>query len=60
VRSRLFQPFVTGPGSEGLGMGLYMARLIVESHGGTIRLVDRPRGARFEMHIPAAGTTPAS
>jgi signal transduction histidine kinase len=35
-------------------MGLYMARLIVESHGGTIRLVDRPRGARFEMHLPAA------
>lgn len=53
-RPRLFQPFSAGKTSEGLGMGLYMARLIVESHGGTIRLVDRPRGARFEMHIPAA------
>ena len=53
-RPRLFQPFSAGKASEGLGMGLYMARLIVESHGGTIRLVDRPRGARFELHIPAA------
>lgn len=52
-RPRLFQPFSAGKTSEGLGMGLYMARLIVESHGGTIRLVDRPSGARFEMHIPA-------
>jgi signal transduction histidine kinase len=52
-RPRLFQPFSAGKASEGLGMGLYMARLIVESHGGTIRLVDRPRGARFELHIPA-------
>jgi signal transduction histidine kinase len=41
-------------------MGLYMARLIVESHGGTIRLVDRPAGgARFELHIPAS-TAPSA
>jgi two-component system sensor kinase FixL len=50
---RLFQPFTAGKGSEGLGMGLYMARLIVESHGGTIRHVAPPRGgARFELHLP--------
>ncbi len=60
LRSRIFQPFVTGKGSEGLGMGLYMARLIVESHGGTIRLAERPRGARFEMHIPAAAPAQAA
>jgi signal transduction histidine kinase len=59
LRPRLFQPFVTGKGSEGLGMGLYMARLIVESHGGRIRLVDRPRGSRFELQIPAVEKTAA-
>jgi len=53
LQARLFQPFTAGKGSEGLGMGLYMARLIVESHGGTIRHVAPPRGgARFELHLP--------
>jgi len=54
LRPGLFQPFATGKNSEGLGMGLYMARLIVESHGGQIRLVDRPQGSRCELQIPAA------
>jgi two-component system sensor kinase FixL len=57
LRPRLFQPFATGKNSEGLGMGLYMARLIVESHGGRIRLVDRPQGTRFELHIPSIAQT---
>ncbi|MEI6224648.1 MAG: hybrid sensor histidine kinase/response regulator [Deltaproteobacteria bacterium] len=53
-RPRLFQPFSAGKDSPGLGMGLYMARLIAESHGGSIRLVDPALGgARFELHVPA-------
>lgn len=52
VRERLFQPFASTKGDEGLGLGLYMARLIVESHGGRLDLLDRPRGARFEVVIP--------
>jgi len=51
-RARLFQPFASTKGEQGLGLGLYMARLIVLSHGGRIELVDRPRGARFEVTIP--------
>ena len=42
---RLFQPFTAGEGLAGLGMGLYMARLIVESHGGSIRLRRTARAA---------------
>ncbi len=58
LRPRLFQPFAAGKDSPGLGMGLYMARLIVESHGGLIRLVDRPSGGcRFEFRIPASEPT---
>ena len=54
LRPRLFQPFSAGKDSPGLGMGLYMARLIAESHGGSIRLVDPAGGgARFELHVPA-------
>lgn len=50
--ARLFQPFASTKGDQGLGLGLYMARLIVLSHRGRIELVDRPRGARFEVAIP--------
>jgi signal transduction histidine kinase len=58
LRPRLFQPFTAGKDSPGLGMGLYMARLIAESHGGSIRLVDPAGGgARFELHVPATAPT---
>jgi signal transduction histidine kinase len=57
LRDRLFQPFVSSKGGEGLGLGLYMSRLIVESHHGSIRAVDRPGGgARFEVVVPAPAT----
>ncbi len=53
VRQRLFQPFASTKGEEGLGMGLYMARLIVELHHGRIAAVDRDLGGtRFEVVIP--------
>jgi signal transduction histidine kinase len=53
LRARLFQPFVSDKGERGLGMGLYMARLIIESHHGQIRVVDRPQGgSRFEVVLP--------
>jgi signal transduction histidine kinase len=56
LRERLFQPFVSGKGDQGLGMGLYMARLIVESHGGRIAASTGQRGgARFEVVLPVGG-----
>jgi signal transduction histidine kinase len=52
LAGRLFQPFASNKGG-GLGMGLYMARLIVESHQGRISAADRPEGgARFEVVLP--------
>jgi signal transduction histidine kinase len=54
VRARLFQPFASSKGEAGLGLGLYMARLIVVSHRGRLELVERTRGARFEVSLPAA------
>jgi len=55
MRDHLFQPFVSSKGDQGLGMGLYLARLIVESHQGRIAALDRPEGGtRFEVVIPTA------
>ncbi len=60
VRERLFQPFASGKGEQGLGLGLYMARLVVDSHRGRIGAPAQApgRGARFEVVLPVAG--PAS
>ncbi|MBK9515777.1 MAG: hybrid sensor histidine kinase/response regulator [Anaeromyxobacter sp.] len=56
LRARLFQPFATGRGEQGLGMGLYMARLIAETHGGRIAVGSGQRGgARFEVVLPSNG-----
>jgi len=53
IRAHLFEPFVSNKSGQGLGLGLYMSRLIVESHSGKIALVDRQgRGARFEVVLP--------
>jgi signal transduction histidine kinase len=43
----------------GLGLGLYIAKQIVESHGGTISVDSEPgRGATFELRVPLAVDVP--
>lgn len=50
--ARIFQPYATSK-SHGLGMGLMIARTIVESHGGSLRQVrHRPPGATFRFTLP--------
>jgi signal transduction histidine kinase len=50
-RETIFEPLHTTR-SEGGGLGLGIAREIVEAHGGTLRCVDSPAGARFEIELP--------
>ena len=56
LRSRIFNKFDRGngpTGTSGLGLGLWIARQIVEAHGGTIEVEDAPRGgASFVVAIP--------
>ena len=54
-RERIFDRFVHGDHEGSSGLGLYVARGIVEAHGGSIRVVDRPgeeSGACFEVRFP--------
>jgi two-component system sensor histidine kinase HydH len=50
---RIFEPFVTGR-TKGVGLGLAIAKRIVEQHGGRIRARNHPEGgAELEISIPA-------
>lgn len=55
-RERIFQRFeraVPAGESSGLGLGLYISRQIIESHGGTIRVEsEAKKGSRFIVCLP--------
>ncbi len=58
-RARVFEPFFRGgEGSsrtaDGAGLGLAVARAIVEAHGGRIWLADAEEGTRIRFTLPAA------
>lgn len=54
---RIFEPFFTtkAPG-EGSGLGLDIARRIIESHGGTIRFETSSKGTTFFVRLPIEDT----
>jgi len=49
---KLFEPNTRGPDSDGDGLGLFLADLIVGRYDGTIRLTEGETGATFEVDIP--------
>jgi signal transduction histidine kinase len=54
---RIFEKFYRVPGAPagGVGLGLYLAREIVEAHGGRIGVVSAPgEGSRFWFTVPRA------
>jgi signal transduction histidine kinase len=62
VRARIFEPFMRGPhpatdraSGPGFGLGLAICKRIIDGHGGTIVVEDRPGGgARFVVALKAA------
>jgi signal transduction histidine kinase len=53
VAARLFEPFVTGK-RDGVGLGLAVARQVVEAHGGTIRWTRIDNCTCFRIELPRA------
>jgi signal transduction histidine kinase len=60
-RQRLFEPFFTTRRADGgTGLGLPIARSLVEAHGGRINVVEVGIGARFEVVLPERLTDAAA
>jgi C4-dicarboxylate-specific signal transduction histidine kinase len=57
INGTLFAPFVTTK-AHGLGIGLTIARRIVDAHGGTIEARNNPEGgATFALTLPLTGSS---
>lgn len=53
LQAHLFQPFVAGSHSQGLGLGLYLARRIVQAHQGQLTVTsDGTYGTQFTLSLP--------
>ncbi len=56
VAAMIFEPFFTHGKPEGTGLGMPMARSVVDAHRGTIRVESQPgQGTRFEVRVPVDG-----
>lgn len=63
-REAIFERFHRGANhsEQGTGIGLYLVRALVQAHGGTVRVEDRPDGAgvQFVVTLPARAAEAAA
>jgi putative PEP-CTERM system histidine kinase len=61
IRDRLFQPFDSTKGAQGMGIGAYQVREYVQQAGGSIEVSSSPgTGTRFCITLPVAKTDVAA
>jgi signal transduction histidine kinase len=71
IKNRLFKPFFGGADkdvsnsqgqdeSQGLGIGLSLAKTIVKNHGGNIRCIEIKNGVEFHIELPTGGDKSSS
>jgi signal transduction histidine kinase len=52
MKDSLFRPFQSAK-KKGLGIGMFQSRMIVETHGGSIRVESEPgKGSTFRVNLP--------
>ena len=53
VAAKIFEPFFTHAKPQGTGLGMSMAKSVVDAHRGTIRVESEPgRGTKFVVRVP--------
>ena len=58
LRERLFKPFDSTKGKNGMGIGVYETREFIRSLGGEVEVISRPgEGSTFRLRIPISSET---
>jgi signal transduction histidine kinase/DNA-binding response OmpR family regulator len=53
TREKMFTLFFTSKGSQGTGLGLFIANRVIQQHGGTIKVEsESQKGTRFQICLP--------
>lgn len=52
IKARIFEPYFTTKGEAGTGIGLFMARTIIEAMAGDISVRNLEDGAEFTIRVP--------
>lgn len=65
VQNKLFEPFCGGGdkdeySNQGLGIGLSLAKTIINNHGGKIKNVEIQKGVEFHIELPTGGVQNAN